>query len=1200
MNGDTEEKVSFPIKLKLLVFVIGIIVIIVTVFSIVGYVSCRSIVRDRILNDINALADSKAGQVTRLIEQDFERTALVASRTKLRECLRDLQEGRGEKQLLKDKMTKILNDACASVKAIKRIDVCDMQGTVAASTLSENAGRELAETRLFAEGLKGFCLGEILLGKNDRPMYEISAPLYDPSGQQDRTIGIAVTCIEITRILGVLHNYTGLGETGEVMLCRKTNGEMLVLNSLRHRPGSSLKLRLSRETGHGSAYLVSGPVSAGKDYRGVDTLFVNKPVPAAGWGLTVKIDQDEAFAPVDRLAMEILIISVLILLVSIPAVIIFARFITFPLERLHEQSLEISSGNLDSQADIATRDEIGRLGATFNHMAASLRSQMTRIREEERKYGTLVSNLPGMNYRCRHDADWTMEFVSSGCGDLTGYDPEDIIDNKELSYNDIIHPDDRGDVWDTVQQGIKNKEPFQMEYRITTASGHEKWVWEQGTGVYSEEGELIALEGYVVDMTDRKHAEQNMQHLNRILRAIRNVNQLITRERNRDRLIQEACDKLIETSGYGFAWIALFDEFRSFIKAVHAGLGDEFKELRTRLRKGPVPACCEHAFNTQEIITVTEEIRAECAECPLRATCTDMTQLAVRLEYSGNIYGVLSVSLPMGFSDREEELSLFSEVVGDIAFALYTIEQEEQHGTVRKALKVEEQRYRDLVENVNDLVQSVAPDGKIIFANHAWKEALGYTDRDIAGMNIFEVIHEDEQEHCKDVFGSIMSGERTDDVETKFVSKNGEVIDVKGTATCSFVKGKPVSTYGIFRNVTESKQAAQEKERLQQQLLQSQKMEAIGNLAGGVAHDFNNILTVIKGNTELGLMNLDKENPLFPDMMQVKEAADRAANLTRQLLLYGRRQPMDFTHLDMNETIRNLLKMLKRLIGEDIEIQTDLDEPVWPVKADAGNIEQVIMNISVNARDAMPDGGTLTYSTKNTKVDDAYVGMYTYARTGRFVCLSVEDTGTGMDKETREHIFEPFFTTKGVSEGTGLGMSVVYGIIKEHEGWVNLYSEPGKGTTFKVYLPASFTREKPKPITKDIEKHARGKGEKILLVEDEETVLVTTRKILEEMGYDITVAATAKEAAEIFDREKGSFDLLFTDTILPDVNGIELIDQLTEKKPDLKVLLSSGYAGEKVQRDIIQERKYPFVQKPYDMTELLALINQILKGESQT
>jgi len=821
-----------------------------------------------------------------------------------------------------------------------------------------------------------------------------------------------------------------------------------------------------------------------------------------------------------------------------------------------------------------------------------------RLQETTRKYSALIGNLPGMVYRCRNDRDWTMEFVSSGCTELTGYDPEDIIDNKKLSYNDIIHTDDKGDVWDTVQQGIENKEPFQMEYRITTASGQERWVWEQGTGVFSEDGKLLALEGYIVDMTDRKHAEQNMRHLNRILRAVRNVNQLITRERNRDRLIQEACDKLIETRGYGFAWIALFDESRSFTRAVHAGLGDEFKALRTRLRKGPLPACCEHAFNTEEIVTVTEKIRAECGECPLKATCTDTIQLAARLEYSGNIYGVLSVSLPAEFSDQEEELSLFNEVVGDIAFALYTIEQEQQHGTVRKALKVEEQRYRDLVENVNDLVQSVAPDGSIIFVNHAWQQALGYTEKDIAGMNIFEIIHEDEREHCQEIFGRIMSGEKVDQVETRFISKNGEVIDVEGTATCSFERGKPVSTYGIFRNVTESKQSEQEKERLQQQLLQAQKMEAIGNLAGGVAHDFNNILTVIKGNTELGLMKLDKGNPLYPDMTQVKESADRAANLTRQLLIYSRRQPMDFARLDINETIKNLLKMLKRLIGEDIDIDTEFEEPLWPVKADPGNIEQVIMNISVNARDAMRDGGTLTFNTKNIKIDDSYIGMYTYARTGRFVCLSIEDSGTGMDKETQEHIFEPFFTTKGVGEGTGLGMSVVYGIIKEHEGWINLYSEPGKGTTFKIYLPASFTREKPKPITKDIAKSIHGKGERILLVEDEETVLATTKKMLEEMGYSITVAGTATEATEVFEKEKGSFDLLFTDTILPDTNGIELIDQLIKKKPDLKVLLSSGYAGAKVQRDIIQERRFPFVQKPYDMTELLALINQILTEQA--
>jgi len=710
-----------------------------------------------------------------------------------------------------------------------------------------------------------------------------------------------------------------------------------------------------------------------------------------------------------------------------------------------------------------------------------------------------------------------------------------------------------------------------------------------------------SLERRVQERTrELEQANENMEHLNAVLRAIRNVNQLITRERDRDTLLQEACDKLIETRGYGFAWIALFDESGSFQKAVHAGLDEEFKGLYSLMKDGPLPACCRHAYETPDIVSVTDEIREECDRCPLKEKCIGKTELAIRLEFNKKTFGVLSISLPENFSKLDQELSLFQEVAGDIAFALYNIGEEEEHGTTRHALSVEEERYRDLVETTDDLVQSVAPDGSIIFVNRAWEKALGYTEKDLAGISIFDIIHEDSREHCMEIFKQVMSGKKTDNLEAKFKAKDGRTVIVEGSASCRIENGKPVVTYGIFHDITDLKSAEKQKQNLQNQLLQSQKMEAIGNLAGGVAHDFNNILTVIKGNTELGLMKLDKGNPLYPDMTQVKEAADRAANLTRQLLIYGRRQPMDFAQLDINKTIKNLLKMLKRLIGEDIDIDTDFEEPLWPVKADPGNIEQVIMNLSVNARDAMPDGGTLTFNTKNIKIDDSYVCMNRYARTGRFVCLSIEDSGTGMDKETQEHIFEPFFTTKGVGEGTGLGMSVVYGIIKEHKGWINVYSEPGKGTTFKIYLPASFTREKVKPITKDIAKSVHGKGERILLVEDEETVLATTKKMLEEMGYSITAAGTAKEATEVFEKEKGSFDLLFTDTILPDTNGIELIDQLKEKKPDLKVLLSSGYAGAKVQRDIIQERRFPFVQKPYDMTELLALINQILKQESQT
>jgi CheY-like chemotaxis protein len=342
-------------------------------------------------------------------------------------------------------------------------------------------------------------------------------------------------------------------------------------------------------------------------------------------------------------------------------------------------------------------------------------------------------------------------------------------------------------------------------------------------------------------------------------------------------------------------------------------------------------------------------------------------------------------------------------------------------------------------------------------------------------------------------------------------------------------------------------------------------------------------------------MKVDQTSPLYRDLNQIRLAAGRAASLTRQLLLFSRRQPMELTPCNLNSIFEDLLKMLRRLIGEDITINTDLKADLWTILADAGNIEQVIMNLAVNARDAMTDGGKITIKTENVRLDEEYCKTYTYARPGTFVCLSVEDTGIGMDRETIQHIFEPFFTTKETGKGTGLGLSVVYGIIKQHEGWINVYSEPGQGTTFKIYLPASPVKHEDEKKEKISLEGLQGNGERILLVEDEEPVRNLVARAMSKNGYVVTVARNAEEAMDIFEKEGRNFHLVFTDVVLPNKSGLQLIDHLLSRKPELPVLLSSGYTDQKSQWSIIQKRKYRFLQKPYTIPDLLKIIREILE-----
>ncbi|MFH1689310.1 MAG: PAS domain S-box protein [Candidatus Eisenbacteria bacterium] len=382
----------------------------------------------------------------------------------------------------------------------------------------------------------------------------------------------------------------------------------------------------------------------------------------------------------------------------------------------------------------------------------------------------------------------------------------------------------------------------------------------------------------------------------------------------------------------------------------------------------------------------------------------------------------------------------------------------------------------------------------------------------------------------------------------------------------------------------------------QDQLLQAQKMEAVGRLAGGVAHDFNNLLTAISGYAELLSCDASLSETVHGDIGQIRKAAEQAATLTRQLLAFSRRQPLQPVVMDLNKIVADMNAMLRRLISEDIELITALDDSACHTKVDPGQLEQVIINLAVNARDAMPEGGRLTISTGNVVLDSLACVTIHDARPGGFVCLSIEDTGSGIERDVIDQIFEPFFSTKGPTKGTGLGLAVVYGIVRQHGGWINVYSEPNQGTVFKVYLPSVHSREdeSAESAATAEPKTARGSGQRILLVEDEEAVRELASRALKESGYKVFEAGAYEEALEVFEREGGNFDLVFSDVVLPDKSGIRLIDELLSKRPDLQVLVSSGYTDQKSQWPVIQEKGFRFLQKPYSLVDLLGTVDELV------
>jgi two-component system cell cycle sensor histidine kinase/response regulator CckA len=388
-----------------------------------------------------------------------------------------------------------------------------------------------------------------------------------------------------------------------------------------------------------------------------------------------------------------------------------------------------------------------------------------------------------------------------------------------------------------------------------------------------------------------------------------------------------------------------------------------------------------------------------------------------------------------------------------------------------------------------------------------------------------------------------------------------------------------------------------EKEKLRSQLIQSQKIEAIGVLAGGIAHDFNNILSSVQGYCELALLKAGHNSHLRRDLLQIQDAAVRGSGLTRQLLLFSRKHPMEATTLDINEIVAGILDMLRHLIGEDITVEVDLEEGAWTIRGDRTGIEQVIMNLVVNARDAMPGGGSISVSTENVEVDDVKALKSADAEPGRFVCLVVRDSGKGMDGQTVGHIFEPFYTTKEMGRGTGLGLSVVHGIVKQHGGWIDVESTPGEGSIFAVYLPMSSSLERPQPTKKGGLDQYRGNGECVLVVEDEDPVRELVTEVLATNGYETVQAAGVKEALAVYEVENGRFDLLLSDVVLTDGTGIDLAEEVARKSPEIRILLNSGYTDDKAQWPEIRSRGYGFLRKPFTAIDLLAAVRSALESK---
>lgn len=511
----------------------------------------------------------------------------------------------------------------------------------------------------------------------------------------------------------------------------------------------------------------------------------------------------------------------------------------------------------------------------------------------------------------------------------------------------------------------------------------------------------------------------------------------------------------------------------------------------------------------------------------------------------------------------------------------------DERKTAEEALRQSEERYRDLVENAHDIIYSHDLDGNYTSINKAGEQISGYTREEALTLNLSQLVAPEYLKKAREMINRKVAGESVTAYELEILSKDDRRITVEVNTKLVYQDGVPVGVQGIARDITQRIQ-------LEQQFRQSQKMEAIGQLAGGVAHDFNNLLTAINGYSSLALRRMSEGSPIAGYLEEIRKAGDRAANLTRQLLAFGRKQMLQPVALNLNDVVDDMNKMLQRLIGEDVTLTAKFDPQLRKIKADPGQIEQVLVNLVVNARDAMPRGGTLTIETSNFEVDGEFGSEHIGVNPGNYVMLAVSDTGTGMNDQTKAKIFEPFFTTKEKGKGTGLGLSTVYGIVKQSGGHVWVYSELGRGTTFKVYLPQMEPRTAPANEKPQVESAAPIGSETILLVEDEDVVRGLAREILEEAGYKVLDASGGEEAFRLCQDHAESIDLLLTDVVMPGMSGKEIADHLKSIRPTTGVLFMSGYTDEAIVHHGVLDSDVEFIQKPFTPTALARRVREVL------
>ncbi|MDI6764701.1 MAG: PAS domain S-box protein [Thermodesulfobacteriota bacterium] len=803
-------------------------------------------------------------------------------------------------------------------------------------------------------------------------------------------------------------------------------------------------------------------------------------------------------------------------------------------------------------------------------------SKRKRVEEEAIKLQNAVHQIADILFIT--DRNGNIEYVNPSFEKITGYCREEAIGKTpRILKSGLMSAEHYKDVWSTIRSG----KVLRAEVTNKKKDG-EIFIYDQAiTPLKDPQGNIAHFISTGRDITEQKRAEEELKRNYDVQKVVNSVLHLSLENIPFEKLLRHTLDLILSLPWLSFesrGAIFFVEEDPEIL--VMKAQKDLAEPIQKKCNRVPFGRClCGRAALTQ-VIQFADSLDERHEN--VYEGITSHGHHCVPILFAGRTLGVICVYLKEGHHRNQQEEDFLTAIANTLAGIIVRRRTEEE-------LRQSQQKFEGLVNSTDGMIwEADAKTFRFSFMSKQSERILGYPVNLWIQEQTFwrDHIHPDDRDWAVSLCITATSEKRPHQFEYRMIAADGRIVWVRDIVTVIVENDQPVKLQGIMVDITERKQ-------LEEQLHQSQKMEAIGKLAGGIAHDFNNLLTVIKGYSQLSLLDLKEDDPLKGNIEEIQSATDRASNLTRQILAFSRRQVMEMGVFDLDSLLKDLDKMLRRLIGEDIEIVSVMADDLGRVKADPGQIEQVIMNLGVNARDAMPGGGKLTIETANVELDEEYARKHVAVTPGRYVMLSVSDTGVGMTPEVKEKIFEPFFTTKERGKGTGLGLSTVYGIVKQSGGNIWVYSEPGRGTTFKIYLPR--VDEPLDEVKKEVVEGELPRGnETIIVVEDEEEVRRLAVEILRRQGYKVLEASQGLDAFHICEEHECPIHLLLTDVVMPRMSGRELADRAAEIYPEIKVLYMSGYTDNAIVRHGVLEKGMNFIQKPFTMNGLVRKVREVL------